>query len=103
MESFFSLKIFQQFKDVEKGILWKNYKKYSAISVYDTLQEDTFVYILSYLPKVKTEAIEITFNMQDKKLLQLAKQNGFTPIYHWYIYQVVPQDANIEIDEHIIF
>ena len=39
--------------------------------------------------------------MQDKKLLQLAKQNGFTPIYHWYIYHVVPQDANLQTDEHI--
>lgn len=96
-----SLKIFQQFKDVEKGILWKDYKKYSAISVYDTLQENTFVYVLSCLPKVKTEAIEITFNMQDKHLLQLAKQNSFMTIYHWYIYYVSPQDANIEIDAHI--
>ena len=94
-------KVLKVFKDTEKGILWHNFKKHNAVSVYDTLNEKSFDYIIQNLSKIKYAAIEITFDINNKKILTKAKQNEFIPLYHWYNYMVSEKDLNLNIDNNI--
>ena len=94
-------KILKRFKDVEKGSSWNNFKKYSSISIYDTLDENSFNYITQNLSKIPAQTIEITFDINNKRLLKQATELNFFPIYHWYIFYVSPTQKQLETDSNI--
>ncbi len=100
-QNFMKEEFLKSFKDVEKGILWDNYKKYSAISIYDTLDENLFDFLIKNLDKLKTQAVEITFDINNQHLLAKARDLNFLPIYHWYIYNISDCDKNLIPDKNI--
>lgn len=77
-----------RFKDTEKGILFSNFKKYKALSIYDTLDEESLNYVLDNMYSIKQDAIEITIDKNDKKLLKSVQDAGFKPIYDWFIFDL---------------
>ena len=94
-------KIFKRFIDVEKGFTYYNYIRHSCISVYDTLNEGDFDYILANLDKINTQAIECCFDINNKNMMKKAKENKFVQNYHWFRYFVDEADKSIKVDENI--
>lgn len=94
-------KLLMQFKDVDKGVLYNDFKKYSAIFIYDTLDNQNFEYVNSILNKLKVKAVEITLDATDIQLYKKALSQKYVPIYYWYIYRVNKIDKNIIVDTNI--
>lgn len=94
-------KLFKNFKDVEKGHLWNDFKRYSAICIYDTLDEESFDYVIANLGKIKQEALEITFDINNASILDKARKLNFIPDYHWYIYSISENDKELASDDNI--
>lgn len=65
-----------RFLDTEKGILYSNFKKFKSLSIYDTLNEKSLEYVLQNMYSIKQEAIEITIDRNNKKLLKLVQEQG---------------------------
>ena len=94
-------KIFNKFKDVEKGHLWNDFKMYSSVCIYDTLDEESFDYVVSNIDKIKQQALEITFDINNSSILDKAKKMDFAPDYHWYIYNISENDKKLDLDNNI--
>lgn len=95
-------KLFQEFKDVDYGTMWHEYKKYSAVSVYDTQSRESFDVLCDNLDKIKQEALEVTLDTTDSVIMKKANKLGFYPIYLWYRYFVKEEDKAKDIDSHIV-
>lgn len=75
-------KLLTQFKDLDKGVLYNDFKKYSAIFIYDTLDNQNFEYVNSILNKLKVKAVEITLDATDIQLYKKALSQKYVPIYY---------------------
>lgn len=87
-----------RFKDTEKGILYSNFKKYSALSIYDTLDEEALKFVLENMHSIRQETIEITIDKENKNLLKMVQDAGFKPIYDWFILDSFETKESVDQD-----
>jgi len=91
----------KNFIDIEKGTHYVNQVKHSATSIYDTMNDESYNYVLNNLDKVKTDVLELTFDKNNKAILERATSEGFKPNYNWFSYKVKETDAQLEISPDI--